>query len=169
MGIASENLAFWGRIWLDWTWLYRWSQQKNKDISELSVYCCYKVVQYCTVVVAVGAVRVCIRRSAGSFGCRRHRHSLLAVHGEICRAQTAKPHHREIPVSWRVWGELPTLLLVLYFWPCLDRAAMVWACAAKGRWWLGEEMHGVWSSGPQTKRKTKEDLERGCGKRLSSV
>jgi len=46
--------------------------------------------------------------------------------------------------------------------------AIVWACAAK-RWWLGEEMHRAWSRGPQTKRKTKEDLERGCGKGLSTV
>ena len=37
------------------------------------------------------------------------------------------------------------------------------------RWWLGEEMHGVWSRGQQTKRKTKEDLERGCGKGLKYV
>ena len=36
---------------------------------------------------------------------------------------------------------------------------MVWACIVKKRWWPGEEMHGVWSRGPQTKRKTKENLE----------
>ena len=41
---------------------------------------------------------------------------------------------------------------------------MVWACAAKRRRWFGEEMHGVRSRGSKTKRKTKEDLERGCGK-----
>ena len=39
---------------------------------------------------------------------------------------------------------------------------LVWACAAKRRWWLGEEMHGVWSRGSQTKRKTKDDLEKDC-------
>ena len=46
-----------------------------------------------------------------------------------------------------------------------EQAAMVWAFAAKRRWWLGEEMHGVWSSGS----KTKEDLERGCQRGLSST
>ena len=50
-----------------------------------------------------------------------------------------------------------------------EQAALVWACAAKRRWWLGEEMHGVWSRGPKTKRKTKEDLERGCQRGLSST
>jgi len=40
-------------------------------------------------------------------------------------------------------------------------ASFVVACAAKRRQWLGEEMHGVWSRGSKTKRKTKEDLERG--------
>ena len=49
-----------------------------------------------------------------------------------------------------------------------EQAAMVWACAVK-RWWLGGEMHGVWSKGSKTKRKTKEDLERGCQKGLSST
>ena len=45
-----------------------------------------------------------------------------------------------------------------------------WACAAKSWWWwLGKEMHGVWSRGPKTKRKTKEDLERGCPRGLSST
>ena len=47
------------------------------------------------------------------------------------------------------------------------QAALVWACAAK-RWWLGEEMHGVWIWGSKAKRKTKEDLERGCPRGLSS-
>ena len=42
--------------------------------------------------------------------------------------------------------------------------AKVWACVAKRRHWLGEEMYGVWSGKFQTKRKTKEDLERGCAK-----
>jgi len=37
---------------------------------------------------------------------------------------------------------------------------MVWACAAKRRWCLGEEMYGVWSRGSQIKRNTKQDLER---------
>ena len=39
-----------------------------------------------------------------------------------------------------------------------EQAAMVWECAAKKRWWFGEEMHGVWSRGSKTKSKTKEDL-----------
>ena len=47
-----------------------------------------------------------------------------------------------------------------------ELAALVWACAAK-TWWLGEEMYGVWSRGSKTKRKTKEDLERGCPRGLS--
>jgi len=47
-------------------------------------------------------------------------------------------------------------------------ALVVWACAAT-RWWLGEEMYGVLSRRSQTKRKTKEDLDRGCGKGLSST
>jgi len=34
-----------------------------------------------------------------------------------------------------------------------EQVAMVWACAAK-RIWFGEEMHGVWSRGSKTKRKT---------------
>jgi len=46
---------------------------------------------------------------------------------------------------------------------------LVWACAAKRRWWLGEEMRGVWSRSSKTKRKTKEDLERGCQRGLSSM
>ena len=33
---------------------------------------------------------------------------------------------------------------------------MVWVCVAKRRWWLGEEMYGAWSRGPQTKRKTRK-------------
>ena len=45
-----------------------------------------------------------------------------------------------------------------------EQAAMIWACVAKRRWCLGEEMYGVWSRELQTKRKTKEDLERGCEK-----
>ena len=45
---------------------------------------------------------------------------------------------------------------------------VVWACVARRRW-LGEEMHGVWSRGSQTNRKTKVDLERGCEKGLSST
>jgi len=32
------------------------------------------------------------------------------------------------------------------------QVAMVWACAAKRRQWLGEVMYGVWSGGCQTKR-----------------
>ena len=32
------------------------------------------------------------------------------------------------------------------------QAAMVWACAAKRRHWLGEEMYGIWGGGLQTKR-----------------
>jgi len=47
--------------------------------------------------------------------------------------------------------------------------AMVWACAAKRRQWLGEEMYGVWSLGRQTKRQTKEDLDTGCAKRLPDM
>ena len=39
----------------------------------------------------------------------------------------------------------------------------------KRRQWLGEEMHGLWSRGSKTKRKTKEDLERGCQRVLSSM
>jgi len=50
-----------------------------------------------------------------------------------------------------------------------EQAALVWACAAKRRWWLLEEMHGVWCSGSQTKRKMKEDLERGCQRGLLST
>ena len=41
--------------------------------------------------------------------------------------------------------------------------ALVWACAAKRWWWLGEEMHGVWSSGFKTKGKTwKEVVREDC-------
>ena len=42
----------------------------------------------------------------------------------------------------------------------------VWACVGKKRYWLNEEMYGVWSKGflSHTNRETKEDLERGCGK-----
>ena len=50
-----------------------------------------------------------------------------------------------------------------------EQAALVWACAAKRRWRLGEEMYGVWSSVSKTKRKTKEDLERGSPTGLSST
>jgi len=32
----------------------------------------------------------------------------------------------------------------------------------------GEEMHGVWSWGSKANMKTKEDLERGCPRGLSS-
>ena len=57
-------------------------------------------------------------------------------------------------------------LVYRYRWHSIGIAAkqavLVWACAAKRWWWLGEEMHGVWSWGPKAKRKTKEDLERGC-------
>ena len=53
--------------------------------------------------------------------------------------------------------------------PTYQQAALVWACAAKRWWWLGEEMHGVWSWGFKTKGKTKEDLERGCSRGLSST
>ena len=46
-----------------------------------------------------------------------------------------------------------------YRWHSIDiaakQAALVWACAAKRWWWLGEEMHGVWSWGSKAKRKTK--------------
>jgi len=31
------------------------------------------------------------------------------------------------------------------------QVAMVWACAAKRRHWLGEEMYGIWGGGLQTK------------------
>ena len=48
------------------------------------------------------------------------------------------------------------------------QAALVWACAAKRWWWLGKEMHAVWSWGSKAKRKTKEDMERGCPRGLSS-
>jgi len=61
------------------------------------------------------------------------------------------------------WAGLVTVFWYLLF--CLHRYASV----AKRRWWLSEEMNGVWSRGSQTKRKTKEDLDRGCGKRLSSM
>jgi len=50
-----------------------------------------------------------------------------------------------------------------------EQTALVWACAAIRRWWLGEEMYGVWSWGSKTKSKTKEDLERGCPGGLSST
>ena len=50
-----------------------------------------------------------------------------------------------------------------------EQAALVWACAAKRWWWLGEEMNGVWSWGFKTRVKTKEDLERGCSRGLSST
>jgi len=30
--------------------------------------------------------------------------------------------------------------------------AMVWACAAKRRHWLGEKMYGIWGGWLQTKR-----------------
>ena len=50
-----------------------------------------------------------------------------------------------------------------------EQASMVWACAAKRRWLLGEEMFGVWSWGSKTKLKTKEDLEIGCTRGLSST
>ena len=36
---------------------------------------------------------------------------------------------------------------------------MVWACAAKRRQWLGEEMYGVWNGGCQARSQTKENLE----------
>ena len=65
-----------------------------------------------------------------------------------------------------------TLWFYRYRWHSIgitaEQAAMVWACAVKRRWWLGEEMPGVWSRGSKTKRKTKEDLERGCGKGLQA-
>ena len=35
--------------------------------------------------------------------------------------------------------------------------------------YLGEEMYGIWGGGLQTKRQTKEDMERGCAKRLPST
>ena len=50
-----------------------------------------------------------------------------------------------------------------------EQAALIWVCAAKRRWRLGEEMLGVWSRGCKTMRKTKEDPERGCQRRLSSM
>ena len=50
-----------------------------------------------------------------------------------------------------------------------EQAALVWACAAKRRRWLGEEMYGVWSRRSKTKRKTKEDLEKSCQTGLSST
>ena len=46
-------------------------------------------------------------------------------------------------------------------WSKLIKKVRRSGCAAKRRQWLGEEMHGVWSRGSKTKRKTKEDLERG--------
>ena len=49
------------------------------------------------------------------------------------------------------------------------QAAMIWACVAKRRWRLGEEMYGVWSRGSQINMKTKEDPDRGYGKGLSST
>jgi len=46
------------------------------------------------------------------------------------------------------------------------QAAMVWACAAKRRHWLGEEMYGIWGGGLQTKsrpkRTWKEVVQKDC-------
>jgi len=42
------------------------------------------------------------------------------------------------------------------------QVVMVWACVAKRRQWLGEEMYRIWSRRFQIKTKTKEDLERSC-------
>jgi len=47
------------------------------------------------------------------------------------------------------------------------QVAMVWACVTKRRHWLGEEMYGIWGGGLQTKRSTKEYMERGCAKKIA--
>jgi len=54
-------------------------------------------------------------------------------------------------------------------WGITGFIGMVWACVAKRRQWLGEDVYGVWSGGFQTKRYTTEDLEWGCAKRLSGT
>jgi len=38
------------------------------------------------------------------------------------------------------------------FGTAAKQVAMVWACAAKRRQWLGEKMYGVWRRGCQSKR-----------------
>ena len=57
----------------------------------------------------------------------------------------------------------PFVLFSLKFYgTAAEQAALVWACAAKRRWWLGEEMNGVWSWGSKAKRKTKEVVREDC-------
>ena len=46
-----------------------------------------------------------------------------------------------------------------------EQAALVWACAAKRWWWLGEEMYGVWSM--KFRVQNLEEDQRGPGERLS--
>jgi len=64
----------------------------------------------------------------------------------------------------KIWFKLKNRIFLFYFFLNHDlyQPWMVLACAAKRRWWLGEEMHGVWSRGSKTKRKTKEDPDRDC-------
>jgi len=58
--------------------------------------------------------------------------------------------------------------LVLPEWFCFSGASLPrfsWKKAIK----LGQVMYRIWSGGCQTKRQTKEDLERGCAERLWSM
>jgi len=69
-------------------------------------------------------------------------------------------HNKELRQSKNRWHNIATTA---------KQFAMLWACVAKRRQWLGEEMYGLWSGGLQTKKQTKEDLVRGCVKRLSNT
>jgi len=58
-----------------------------------------------------------------------------------------------------------------YIFVVMDRS--VHRCHASNsyllrRHWFGEEMHGIWGGWLQTKKQTKEDMERGCANTLPS-
>jgi len=95
------------------------------------------------------------------------------------RTFSTSPSHHKHPFPF--WGLTAQISVRYWYWPTqvvpekgplngwMCVVLLVWACAAKKRWWLGEEMYGVWSWGSKTKRKTKEDLERGCMRGLLST
>ena len=104
------------------------------------------------------------------------------LNGCVCvkrRTFSTSPSHHKHPFPF--WGLTAQISVCYWYWPTqvvpekgplngwMCVVLLVWACAAKIRWWLGEEMYGVWSRGSKTKRKTKEDLERGCTRGLLST
>ena len=129
-------------------------------------FCCF----------AFGALTLLVGWQEGHSACKQLSGGMLAWLSVWSEMQTC------IWPSWCHWHSLSLASvksrLVLPFWYRLTRVVVdkgsLNGCVCvtfvvKRRWWLGVQMYGVWSTGYQTKRKTKEDLETGCGKGLSSM